>query len=416
MSADFSNFKWYDGTSTPTRVQVFSQKDYIHTGDESSGEIRRTFYCQPFTANKSLLVALRGGFNEEVDGTLTRIKPHNDPIYPRYYCVGHIVEPIAPQAVSGSPYSGFTPSTGNTVQEDITGLRKALDTLPANFDNDSNLDTLTLPEIVAGNANYPAGFTNSKGDCGAWITAIYKPLIFPYNLSSSIDPFDAVDPQIHPYTKVETLGRSLEFIINDLNLPAPSDKVAPFGGVADSAVVAETCLNYTIRRLMVPFYPMNTVAILNNRINSALYSVGNQIFPPGTMKIQCPDAEEKITIDGRPYWDLTLNFQVRLNHNAYWDNPTSTTKTGWLDWNYFLGVPSVAGIQWLGSIFSGKKTSLGYYPVGWFDGLFNIFGSYRYLYLKDNLTDYAGRAGASPKASIMDLFSAGKKPDPLQGI
>ena len=102
MSESFDALTFGDNRQTPSRVVLFNQLDYQANHSEDGGIIRRMFYVQPFTAHKSLLIALRGTFVPDGNNGLKRVHPHNDPVYPNFYCVDTEVIPLDKEATSGS--------------------------------------------------------------------------------------------------------------------------------------------------------------------------------------------------------------------------------------------------------------------------------------------------------------------------
>ncbi len=101
---------------------------------------------------------------------------------------------------------------------------------------------------------------------------------------------------------------------------------------------------------MVPYYPLNTIAALMNKINSGPFILGSMVsHDKGTVRIEQPDSMEKLTPDGQRYWDLTLNFSVRLTCDTYYDLPTNTVKFGYVSRNHYLCYPThidqLAGID-----------------------------------------------------------------------
>ena len=75
MSESFDALTFGDNRQTPSRVVLFNQLDYQANHSEDGGIIRRMFYVQPFTAHKSLLIALRGTFVPDGNNGLKRFTP-----------------------------------------------------------------------------------------------------------------------------------------------------------------------------------------------------------------------------------------------------------------------------------------------------------------------------------------------------
>jgi hypothetical protein len=391
-------------------VSVFQQTAYDARHVSTGGEIRRTFYVQPFSAHKSLLIALRGTFVPNGSG-LKRVKPHEDPLFPNYFCTEVEVTPFDREAACGIATTGFKPQDGGgSVVNDLNGLRSCLDIIPTTFDYDATLD-MSVPEIQTGAPNYSGSPYQSYGTNGALVTAVYQPLLFATNLSSTQDPFDYVDPQWQPYTKSEAIGKDLVLVYQDIT------GTTGLGGVADSAVIAEPMVRYTVRRLMVPYLPENQICGLMNKLNTTPQTIGDKHFPVGTMRVGVPELEKKLTPDGQQYYDITLVFDVRCLYTSLNVPSTLTTanfQPGWATWNHFYAQPSTLGMTTANRVL-GQKFAM--YTVGWTDGYFTsapgLTGSgYRPLYLYDTQVKYPNfqGAGGTVIANVQDLFYAGFYP------
>ena len=360
---------WVGGTqpngqkdpTTQSLVHVFQQIAYHRSTSQDGGEIRRQFIIQPASAVKSLLIALRGTFALNQDGSLARIKPHADPDFPNYYCVATEDQPLDPESVSGTATTGFVPQgPGGKVITDLNNLRSCLNVIPTGFDYDTTL-AMTNTEIKACSPSYLANRSmfnqpgldpyTSYGTNAALVTAIYRPLIFVAGLPTTAsngaqtDPFDYVDPQEIPFTKAEAIGKNLVLAITVSESALVNDpSTLGYGGVADAAIVPESCVSFSIRRLMVPFNPKNEIAGLMNKINAGIASFGSDYtFPVGTLRVGAPDVEKKLTPDGIVYYDITMNFTARRLYTSVNVPSTTTTpafKKDWATWNHFYAQPS----------------------------------------------------------------------------
>ena len=77
-----------------------------HFDADGGGRITRTIYCEPYTAHKRVVTALRGTVYN-AGGSWARAKPHNDPLYPWFYCQDVQVEPAFPAAARASRPTEF---------------------------------------------------------------------------------------------------------------------------------------------------------------------------------------------------------------------------------------------------------------------------------------------------------------------
>jgi hypothetical protein len=364
-----------------SKLALLEKIDRIeHFDADGGGSITRTFYCEPYTAHKTAITALKGTVRPvnkaAPEGDWERVKPHNDPLYPHFFCTDVKVTPFAREAITGSKSTGFNKDE----VDQLTETKKALDVID-DFDFASTPDNLDVADIADGGKDpVVSDGTTSTGLCGAFITATYNPLIFVQGLSSNVDEFDYVDPKLTPITRLTQLGRSLGFLLPQGGLGA----LIVSGGVSDTSTVPELLWEYTIRRLMVPKNPRITLAALSNKINSTDFIMGDTSWPTGTVKMETPAVQTCLAPDGQLYYNIDFKFTIRaLYGDIYVPVETvpgsgvfqcDTPVEGWVDWNHMLGIPSSFGFQ---------ARPLGYYPVGWNSGLFQFFGPNRPLYLLD---------------------------------
>ena len=71
-----------------SKIRILEKIDRIEKFDkDGGGTIVRTFYVEPYSSHKTLLIALRGTIvKAEGSEYYKRIVPHNDPLFPQYYC------------------------------------------------------------------------------------------------------------------------------------------------------------------------------------------------------------------------------------------------------------------------------------------------------------------------------------------
>ena len=316
-------------TSYVTTVENVDRID--HRDGEGGGLIVRTMYIEPYSSYPWVINALKGTIKNNGDGTYSRVKPHYDPLSAIinnagsgsattqgfFYCTDTKVIPFAKEAVRGSKSSGFTPSKDLSIAIDNSGVPTGNGQLANlfaafnnvdDFDMAANPDQLTTAEIQKGAPDYSAAYGNaafsSKGNCGAFVTATYTPILFMPGIQSDPaednyqDPFDYVDPIWTPETKLTQIGR-------DMQVAAPKGFTFSglHAGVSDTQTVPEVTWNLSIRRLMVPFIPRNTLHYLSNKTNLLDWTLdqgsGSYIQPEGTALMTVPDPVTRRAPTGR---------------------------------------------------------------------------------------------------------------------
>jgi len=381
-----------------------------HFDSEGGGRITRVLYCEPYTAHKRVVTALKGTVYAADAGRWERALPHADPLYPWFYCTDVQVEPFFPSAVRGSIGKGFNAAarfggaiTGNGLEQ-FTPIQTALNRID-DFDGASDIDNLSVTEIAQGGIIGLAGqqtqllntdeqieqgpFT-SRGRCGAKITATYSPLLFMPGLSTEINAgpkkFDYVDPQWEPLTITTATGRSL-------SLYSPQGGIlggiaVVHGGLTDAYALPEVVWRFSIRRLMVPWIPAYTVAMFANHVNKNAMAIGSLQFPAGTVRMETPEIITRRAPDGQMMHDILLKFLVRRLYDEHYIPPVAgapdfgiggSFQKGWIGWNWQYGIPSgglLDAVNWI-------NPRGGYYPVCWNGGLFQLFGTNHPLFLHD---------------------------------
>jgi hypothetical protein len=362
-----------------------------HFDSEGGGRITRVIYCEPYTAHKRVVTALRGTIYPAGAGTWARAYPHQDPLYPWFFCQDVQVEPAFPSAARSSTMMEFqeqhVPSQLGIGNEQFGEIQRALSTAD-DYDGADLIDNLTPAEVLHGKNNAQnlfnkqplntGGFAqinafDSRGACGAKITATYLPLLFQPGLPSADNPFDFVDPQWTPITLTTQVGRSL-FLIAPVN-GAPR----LCNGLSDTYALPEVVWRFSIRRLMVPFLPAKTLALFANKINQIPFVIGNLVCPSGTVRMETPEIITRRAPDGQLYFDIVLKFLVRRLYDEYYDPEDNSYKPGWITWNHAYAIPHGRGV--LGGIQLGRAC---YHPVTWNAGFFQVFGVAHPLFLYDS--------------------------------
>jgi hypothetical protein len=393
-----------------------------HFDSEGGGRIQRVIYCEPYTAHKRVVTALKGTVYPLGNGAWQRAMPHADPLYPWFFCTDVQVEPAFPSAVRGSLSKGFNPLADDLAYGEALSqflpIQTALNVVD-DFDGAAELDNLTLAQIQDGgkiqdvdakmqilntDEQIPQAPYASEGRCGAKITATYSPLLFLQGLSTEINTgplkFDYVDPQWEPLTLTTATGRSLKFWSPQLGIPGIGIN-ALHSGLSDAYSLPEVVWRFSIRRLMVPFIPAYTIAMFANKLNRVDMVLGSLKFPAGTVRMETPEIITRRAPDGQMMHDILLKFLVRRLYDEYYDGPTTNFVRGWIGWNWAFGIPSAA------------TSRSGYYPVAWNSGLFQLWGTNHPLFLDDwnaNIALIPDTTGlTNPGRLDCDPFEAGMR-------
>jgi hypothetical protein len=373
-----------------SRLQILEMVNRAeHFDAEGGGSIIRTIYCEPYTAHRTVVCALKGTVRVKPGGgdTWERVLPHNDPLYPQFYVTDVKVVPFSSAAILGAKTSKF--SNGD---DPTAGVKAALNNID-DFDFSNTPDSLDPATMLAGgeyvseSAISVGGVPLVSGHCGAFITATYRPLIFVDGLAGDEQQFDYVDPVWTPITKLTQLGRDLSFVApNKLIVGSP---VNLCGGVTDTATIPEVLWEFRCRRLLVPFVPTKTLSLMANKLNKGSMTIGNIEIPAECARMELPTIEQLMAPDGTKYYNISLCFTIRTLWTDYYKTTTTATlATGYPGWNYMLGIPSVLKVQ---------ASGMGYWPVGWKSGAFGAWGDFRGMYLYDTDTAAGIPNGIAPR-------------------
>lgn len=310
------------------------------------GEIVRRLYCEPYLSNPIVLETLLGNVTPN-----SRIKPANDPVYPHYYCMQAEVDQIAIEAIGASPSPKFTGG-----QHTVDVIQSALQI-----------------------AENPCGSTADTNPAGAYITAVYRPLIIMDGLTSDLDPFDFVDPQFEPTTMTTLVGKDLQFMRRAIGI----SELLTSPVTNNPGAITETVWTFTIRRLMVPIIPRYTISKLTNHLNKADWTIGSVTFPAETVRYDSCEIVNRISSTGKIWHDILYRFSIRM----LWDTIYNLTDDGdsdsgfsqsWVGWNHMLGNPG------FGVAANVSNPGLQYYPVGWEDANYFLFSNFRLQYRYDS--------------------------------
>ena len=382
-------------TNYPSNVQRIELCNRVENFNESGGgSIVRTIYVEPFSSHPTVLAALKGTVRAAASGLWERVLPHNDPLFPWFYCSDAQAFPLHAGAVRGMPSTQFDVNNPDQIEE----AQNALDCVD-DFDGASLIDNLTPTQIQAGGvAPTSKEVWESTGSCGCYIVATYAPLVSCVhdtagNYGGDGSGFDYVNPTWTPLTKVTQLGRDLKFIAPiDPSVPLVGGSIGYCGGVSDTAGIVEQMWELKITRRLVPFLPTKTFSLLQSKINAGEFIIGGQnnnatiVLPPGTVRMETPKPVMGIAPDGATYWDIDLIFTVRMLWSDYYEMDAlvngniqpMTQATGYVGWNYQYGIPALP-------ILGLPINTPGYYPVGWktqYPWTSDV-GSFRLLHLED---------------------------------
>ena len=215
--------------------------------------------------------------------------------------------------------------------------------------------------------------------CGAYIEAIFRPLTTCYKFPDSsaisnsdrIKAFDYLDPQWNLCSKTIPTGKSLQV------LHYKSLSSTPLG---EDGLITETWREFTIRRVMCPSVPWQTIAALTNRINQSAYTPafctilsGNNTFPARCLRYDGAEVVRRImptcTYDG-----TTIFAQDGIPTTApmYWYDIVHkfswrTLVNYWTDQDGNLHGPEPIG--WNASWYSGGVTGGTNFWAGWYDAI-----------------------------------------------
>jgi hypothetical protein len=330
-----------DFDAPPVKLLEFRRR--IERQTPGGGEITREIYVEPYLSHPRVTKVLLG----RVEGN-DRIWPCNDPIYSHYFCAEVRQDQLAQEAIA------FGDSTGLTETTDENQIASALYTVE--------------------NA---CGAVTNKMQAGAVLTAIYRPLIFLSGLDGDLDRFDYVDPQLEPVSCANSVGRQMvAFTAKALGVANVQPLPDP---LATTATLPEVRWSFTIRRMMVPRIPRQTIELLANKVNQAEWSIGYLTFPPECVRYDSTEVITKISPVGTLWYDLLHHFSIRTLVDEYYKLGVGY-EVGPVGWNRMLCQPRFGGAI-VGTIL---KNATSYYPVGWnqTSGV-SAFGGYRHQYLYD---------------------------------
>jgi len=243
----------------------------VHASPDGT-DVINTYYVEPASAGCVVISALLGAvlFKDGLDEGGApinptqghRVLPAKDAQYPNCYCVDAYETMIHPMQPIGTAT--------------LTG--KFADPIDSEDDWDSIRGMLEAPIVLNGPESLNDDFTKNSIDPnlgprpGVYVRAVFRPLITNYKYGNPSDadypavdvltfPFDYIDLRINPMSRIIPASAALYGVAN-----------TGFGfGIAaqGAAEQVDSWLQITIRRVMCPNIPTQTLAVLKNRINGA---------------------------------------------------------------------------------------------------------------------------------------------------
>ena len=323
-------------------------------------EIVSTIYCEPASSGPMVVAALLGRVTGN-ELSSKRVMPVYDPIYPYCYCVEANRRPLDARAVANS--ESITPSKNFYDPDPLKAVHEAFLTPPF-FDG---------PVSMASDGKYKQP-DDTRGECGCYIEAVFRPLLSAYNGSeeqATTGSFDYVDPQFFTCYRTFNNANAL-YALPDIN---PNHWLTKNYKIGEETQFTETWQEFTIRRIMCPTVPWETINKLSNTINlytwqplwfdlPTLPIFGKppvQGFPPGTLRFDGCSPNKRVTptvlkddndplsflldAHGNPFcaantsWDMTYKFSWRTIWNWWIDFEGNIQEPKWLTWNMQFGGP-----------------------------------------------------------------------------
>ncbi len=351
----------------------------------NGSEIVITWYVEPYTAAPVVSCALLGRVTGNTVND-TRVLPASDHDMPFFYCVEARRKSIDRRVVAFSP--SIVNLAGGAFGDEMETIRLAL-AQPIIMDGPQAMGAASKKDIKA-SASY-AQPDSPRGQAGAFIEAIYRPLPTVFRFSSDptederIRSFDYIDPQYHPCSRTVSTGGGLRVI--------PQFKAAGTGIGIDAGgdgLLTDSWIEFSIRRLMCPTVPWHAIQQLQNSVNKDsqwavtafdVDGLPNNTFFPGVLRFNAPDIVKRtvptcmskdgsyiLTKDGIPttrsmtWYDISYNFSWRttLAHRYDLAGRLSNGRVfiGWNDTWYGGGLSQIG----VGAV----NLSAGWYETGYF--------------------------------------------------
>ena len=341
----------------------------------TGGEIITTFYVEPASGAPIVVSRLLGSVTGDSPASYARNLPAADYDYPFYYCVEAHPTPFDRRSVTSSPAMLLRQYGGASIT--ASDIDDAL-AKPIIFDG---------PQTV--NPDGTRNPQNSPNMCGAYVEAVYRPLNSIYNGSTgganAARAFDYIDPQMYPCSRTIPMGAGLVIAAQGKG----TRRTMTLDGT--SALKVDTWHEFTIRRVMCPSVPWDTIRQLTSRINGlrawtpanmTVPGLPGNTFDVGTLRFDsaepilrvvptCVDSNGKLlgypdtqlpTTTKMQWWDILYKFSWRTTFD-YWHDDNGVYVNGGkpaqLTWN----------VEWNPTASTGLYVS---YVPGWYEAYFSI--------------------------------------------
>lgn len=305
-----------------TQTLIESTRRIVHQS-HSGMEIIREFNVEPYAHHIAVLKHLQGFIK---DGE--RVPPARDPWIDVCYCTEARAEQWHEDQLTTSE------SLEVISRQTVNGEQKV--------QRIAAFDDKRIPKLLQMNRENP-----KVGTAGAKVTATYRPLITAWDEDpgpSGTERWDWLDPTVTPGV------RQIQWP-NGLFITAEVAGVQATHNVPDTVAspLGITIADVSIRRILVPKIPWNTIKGLANAVNAFKWPPDDHPalsilpqFEAKTLRFVGPDIRNMMDSEGNKWFEITLNFQW-INHIA----PLLYTINGFertdepVTWNHVFLNPSV---------------------------------------------------------------------------
>lgn len=340
--------------------------DRWETVTNAGTNIVRKIYVEPYDAHIEVITKLIGGVsgNDVID-------PSTDSYYPFLFCCDARLESFAAEGMLSSPSTGF----GGDVK------------------------------LALRTKENPKG---RDGKCGAYIMAVYKPLIFG-PVTSEWNKWDFVNPLLTPVTFQTSCGRNTKYLIPSAAREG-AGTLTPFPTMDKEGFLTQPMFEFTVERRMVSaadvFKLFAIINTLKGKVNAMTYTFAGYEFPKECLRFDDCRIEKRVVPDStgafQTWYDILYKFTYNSVWDEYFDIGDYKYKSGFVTWNRSFGTPmDVTGLLPIKMKPAGSTewefARSCYYDVGWKS---DVFGAgYRRIYIPD-VNSYGGKTFA-------DLFKRG---------
>ena len=334
-------------------------------------EITTTFYVEPATAAPEVVSRLLGSVTGN-DTNGERTLPAHDHEYPFCYCVEAHESPVDRRAVASSPamlWRTFGGGASNLGDIDTALAKPIIFNGPQSLNSNGTHETGAVPPNL----------------CGAFIEAVYRPLSTIYKPATGADAskapeqFDYLDPQFYPCSRSFPTGKRLLADYTGAILEQP---------IGESGLRTETWQEFTIRRVMCPCVPWDTIRQLTNRINGdkdwtpanmTIARLPNNTFTKGTLRFDSAEPVKRVVpscLDSTSaliFSDSLVSTQALQWYDILYKFSWRTTFAIWYDTRGI--VQPIGEVPWWCEWWDGGKTATHAAPSsnmmpGWYEAVY----------------------------------------------